>query len=962
MQPFADGDKDGEPDVFHYNVNGLSGSFSFYKSGSTVSIIQKTKSNVKIDYTAGTPISSFTITDTNGMVYTFSEQEKMESYSPSPTPPATTKEPVTSWYLSTIKDHKGNTLLTFTYHSLSNLEYTTYGPRSELTGTAAFTSADMTYTDHTVTAKRIKEISYPGGKVKFNLSSGTRQDYKNDKYLDNVEIYDGEDDRIKQFVFGYSYFDATGTSAIGVNPSGILYNSRDVGDYKKRLKLDQVQEKSGDLSTTLPATTFTYNTTNYLPSRYSFAQDHWGFYNGETSNTSPEPKYRLKYYNVTGPANYVEFGTADREADATYAKAGVLEKVTYPSGGYTEFEMEGNTAVSNDLPNSTTPKSYTLPVNNSDVNFDVNLINEDFAILRFSGTVQRFNISAEIREQGTNVLVDSFTIPKRSTGSSHDTTVVLQQDGDFYVSLQYSGTSYSAPESLQLTYTNEVSTTNKPVGGLRVKSITDHDGISTANDVTRNFYYNESGSTGNSTGRVVNAPKYGYQRVQNTSITGIDMKPMGFIRSMRSTYPLMSTNGSFVGYSKVTVMVDDGSELGKTEYEFTTADTYPDFHDGYYRASLSGDSFFDLGDLGTHETYPYPQIDSRDFMRGLLTKQTDYRWTGSTYEKVKEVENDHVLTFDLPQTNGESITTPPPWDKVSVNTSHEFAKGITFYKKLWSHYKQYNIYAGRMDLEKSTTKVYNSSGSLFLETESTNHWDDLSSDYFGVSRVTTKDSEGNTRETKYFYPYNRASLTGLTTAQSDALSAMDTVKNMISAVIHQEQYLGTTKLSMVRNNHAAFNGQYLPSIVETAKGSNSLESRVRYHSYDDYGNPRELSQEDGTRIVYLWGYDNTLPVAQIQNATYSAVSALITQSVLDDPTDEAALLSELNTLRSHSSMTGALVTTMTYTPGLGMTTQVDPNGLQTTYHYDSFGRLHMIKDDDGNIIQTYKYHYKGEGN
>jgi hypothetical protein len=57
---------------------------------------------------------------------------------------------------------------------------------------------------------------------------------------------------------------------------------------------------------------------------------------------------------------------------------------------------------------------------------------------------------------------------------------------------------------------------------------------------------------------------------------------------------------------------------------------------------------------------------------------------------------------------------------------------------------------------------------------------------------------------------------------------------------------------------------------------------------------------------------------------------------------------------------GALMTTYTYDPLVGITSMVDAKGLITYYEYDNFQRLMNIRDKDGNIIKHTDYHYQGQ--
>ncbi|MGJ1448747.1 hypothetical protein ACR79S_20275 [Sphingobacterium spiritivorum] len=56
----------------------------------------------------------------------------------------------------------------------------------------------------------------------------------------------------------------------------------------------------------------------------------------------------------------------------------------------------------------------------------------------------------------------------------------------------------------------------------------------------------------------------------------------------------------------------------------------------------------------------------------------------------------------------------------------------------------------------------------------------------------------------------------------------------------------------------------------------------------------------------------------------------------------------------------AFITSYTYDPLIGMTSETDPSGRTTFYEYDGFGRLSVVKDDIGNIIKKICYNYKGQ--
>jgi hypothetical protein len=71
--------------------------------------------------------------------------------------------------------------------------------------------------------------------------------------------------------------------------------------------------------------------------------DYWGFYNGKNANGTLVPGgYRIMVTALNGSVTAYSTGSADRSADPITTKYYVIKKITYPTGGTTEFEFEGN--------------------------------------------------------------------------------------------------------------------------------------------------------------------------------------------------------------------------------------------------------------------------------------------------------------------------------------------------------------------------------------------------------------------------------------------------------------------------------------------------------------------------------------------------------------------------------------------------------------------------------------------
>ena len=101
------------------------------------------------------------------------------------------------------------------------------------------------------------------------------------------------------------------------------------------------------------------------------------------------------------------------------------------------------------------------------------------------------------------------------------------------------------------------------------------------------------------------------------------------------------------------------------------------------------------------------------------------------------------------------------------------------------------------------------------------------------------------------------------------------------------------------------------------------------------------------------------PIARIEglnaNEVNTAVSSIISINSFPDTNTPSA--SVISSLKQALNSAGALVTTYTWTPLVGITSMQSPRGENTYFTYDAMGRLSSIKDHSNNTIESYTYNY-----
>ncbi|MGK6353529.1 DUF5977 domain-containing protein [Parapedobacter sp. DT-150] len=271
-------------------------------------------------------------------------------------------------------------------------------------------------------------------------------------------------------------------------------------------------------------------------------------------------------------------------------------------------------------------------------------------------------------------------------------------------------------------------------------------------------------------------------------------------------------------------------------------------------------------------------------------------------------------------------------------------------------FAKYQITAGHKSLSSSLQTVYNEDG--------TSHTISTSYTYNTrqyISAITSSASDGGSLGMQTKYPFDYQGNTVLSQMVSSAV-------NMLNYPVEEIQLKDNVLVSATKTNYFNWGSsvpRIYPQTIQTRIGSLPYETKTRFHGYDNRGNLLSVSKENGPRESYIWGYQGQYPVAKVSNAAYNTIEALLGGATAvnafsaSNPASPNTVNSFLNPLRA-AAQRDIQVTTFTYKPLVGMTSQTDAKGMTTYYEYDNYQRLTNVKDHNGNVVTNYKYNY-GDG-
>jgi len=339
-----------EPDLFVYNMAGKSGKFLFSKEKEFLTIpyspirISKELKNGKI---------TFKIIDENGVTYNFDEScttTNDEYANPQ-------KVTISTWYLTSILSADQTDEIIFEYeqyfsedlienHSYpigrglkldpnqSSYSISTILIRGDASGLVLKRQNIINYSE-----LLLKKVIFKNGSLVFNRNTPRKDANPVCNSLDEIILLNSGLEIKKKVKFVHDYFIST----------NFINNWA-----HHRLKLTGFIVEDINSSNNTQVYNFEYNETP-LPPYGSYNIDYWGFSNGATSNVDliPNTTVYLKDINNTSFADGLSYsngfigqteshtlGGAYREPSAEHMKANILQRISYPTGGYTRFEFE----------------------------------------------------------------------------------------------------------------------------------------------------------------------------------------------------------------------------------------------------------------------------------------------------------------------------------------------------------------------------------------------------------------------------------------------------------------------------------------------------------------------------------------------------------------------------------------------------------------------------------------------
>ncbi|HEX9514242.1 MAG TPA: hypothetical protein VF939_27305, partial [Puia sp.] len=803
----ANGNADSEPDL--YMISALGRSYKFFFSSNGI-IVTQPYSNLKIIFNVSA--ESWLVTTEDGTKLLFGGGSGYEETTHSQLLNVLTDTYISSWYLQSITSPTGE-VINFTYYASAPIELDGSYYQADFlldhvdlgyisSGLASTSkSAQNRLNDMNVTQLTLASIESDLGRIVFDTTG--RIDLPGSLAVTGIKVFSKlKNTYIKSYKLYYGYSAAVSGNAYSGGYTSIPY----------RLKLDSLEEIPID-NTPHKYWQFSYNPRN-LPSRKSYAQDYWGYFNGATSNTN-----FLPYVEAFSPDKYVY---ANRSADSTSMQAEMLSRITYPTGGYSQFNFEPNGYPANEEQFTTVSLSPHLYMTYGQSNFSnthtdtFTLTKNQYITYTFRGSFSTIylndfgtttNLASAVLKNSSGTSVSSANLVKTDNNVTKSVTILLTP-GTYTFTISsisqqsdFGSTSQTVDLSSSYSYAGSVGykVVNHPVGGVRIKSIFYYDNVDTTKSIKKYYQYENPDviapvdPVNDFVTAITDATYDCGGTMTSCGIPGCWAYSVIYqCRSSSTKFALGSIQGGTIGYGKVTEKFGANAENGKNVYYYT------DYGDGNV-ASAKG--------------FPYPAIVSLDYQRGLLQEQDTYTAANALVSKIQN-------SYQYISRSGGIKTYKVAYK--SNNLSGCYSHSADGYLSSLLYRIFYTDYSNQVQHTQSVQTSYNTATGDSL-TMATNYYYDDTLNMQPV-RTVALNSKGDTVLTYMRTALEKTAINSSISLTGTALAAIDSMvsRNMVGAPLQSERYTkGILTSKSLSNYKLQGSGLVLPDNVVVQNASNA---------------------------------------------------------------------------------------------------------------------------------------------
>jgi YD repeat-containing protein len=665
-----------------------------------------------------------------------------------------------------------------------------------------------------------------------------------------------------------------------------------------RAFLLSVQEQGSDGKVN-PPYSFFYNQTP-LPAYNSFETDHWGFYNGHS------------FYQLY-PTHYADFSylpqyKTSRDPVAGYLYAGVLDSLTYPTGGSTSFIYEPHTY-------SAVNGRYPFQVNPTVIDSIAGGLRIHY-IKNYSASGQLASTKEYLYQQSGST---------RSSGILGGPTVYLESGNNVpLINPAFKGSGVTLTYKYWYSYSVEPLSYNKG-SHISYSRVTERD-------------VDPNGTAGN--GYTV----YNYSNFDNSWYQ--DKNAIAFVQGIGVSWKQDPYNSAEHVRGNLLSKADYDNQNRMIDQSIMTYDTTENLSPSNVRAWSHSSRQIGSGVIDDRYT-AYLEYTNKPFP--LSKEEHTYSYNPNT--DIKEVTNyyyDNALDNQLTRTvtiksTGQVITNATVYASDYLGST-AFVNDMLAKHEIGLPIEQviYQDDSNGTKILHGTVTEYKAGGKGLVD--QIYNWDDLPEALaqfkFSDRTIGLLPYSGTVNSYSHDNSY-------MAKVQVNGYDAAGNIRMLTKAgSVHESCLWGYDKTYPIAEIKNADTTEFYYEGFEQSTAAGVINTAAHTGNKSSTATTVNWTKPNTRSYVITYWYLAGGTWKLFPETAYTSTSFTLTGGAAYDD------------IRIYPS--DAMMTTYTFNPLVGLTSSTDAKGQTSYFEYDSFQRLVNVKDQYGNVIKHMTYHYQGQ--